>query len=165
MKPVLGLGSCHRSIYFSSSVNFLQPYGLQHARFLCSSLTRSLVKLISIELVIPSNHLILCHPLLLLLSIFLSIRVFSNESGLRISWPNIGASASVLPVNIQGLFPLGLTSLISLQSKGLSRVFSSTTNQKYQFFSAPTLTSVHDYWKNHTFDYMDLCWQSGVSAF
>ena len=77
-------------------------------------------------------------PLLLLPSIFLSIRVFSNESVLHIRWPSIGvsASASVLPVNIQSWFPLGLTGLISLQSKRLSRVFSSTTVQKHQFFSA-----------------------------
>ena len=70
---------------------------------------------------------------------------------------SFGASASVLPMNIQGWFPLGLTSLISLQSKGLSRVFSSTTIWKHQFFSSQllygsTLTSIHDYWKNHSFD-------------
>ena len=88
-----------------------------------------------IQSVMPSNHLILCHPLLLPPSIFPSIRVFSNESVLRIRWPNIGvsASASVLPMNIQDWFPLGWTRLISLQSKGLSRVFSSTTVQKHQF--------------------------------
>ena len=82
---------------------------------------------------------------------------------------SIGASgsASVLPMNIQGWFPLGLTGLIFLQSKGLSRVLSSTTVQKHQFFwcskafsllDGPTLTSIHDYWKNHSFDYMVLCW-------
>ena len=79
------------------------------------------------------------------------------------------ASASVLPVNIQGCLPLGLTGLISLQSKGLSRVFSSTTIWKHQFFGTqPSLWSnshiVHNYWKNHSFDYMDLGWQSDVSA-
>jgi len=91
---------------------------------------------LSIISVMPSNHLILCHPLLLLLSIFPSIRVFSNESVLHIRWPNIGvsASASVLPMYIQDWFPLGWTDLISLQSKGLSRVFSNTTVQKHQFF-------------------------------
>ena len=93
-------------------------------------------KPMSIVLVMPSNHLIPCRPLLLLPSIFPSIRVFSVSclfgSG---SW-NIGASASasVLPMNIQDWFPLGLTGLISLQSKGLSRVFSSTTVWKHQFF-------------------------------
>ena len=87
--------------------------------------------------VMPSNHLILC-PLLPLPSIFPSIKIFSNESALRIRWPNIGVSpsTSVLPVNTQDRSPLGWTDWISLQSKGLSRVFSNTTVQKHQFFSA-----------------------------
>ena len=95
-------------------------------------------KLMSIESVIPSNHLILRHPLLFLLSIFISIRVFSNESALYIRWPKywVSASASVLPMNIQGWSPLGWTGWISLQSKGLSRVFSNTTAQKRQFLGA-----------------------------
>ena len=85
-----------------------------------------------------SNHLILCHPHLLLPLIFPNIRLFSKESALRIGGQNIGAlaSASVLSMNIQGWFPLGLTGLISLQSKGLSRVSSSTTVWKHQSFSA-----------------------------
>ena len=87
--------------------------------------SQSLLKLVSTEAVMPSNHLIFCH-LLLLLSVFPSTRVFSNELALRIR-ASIGASVLVLPMNIQGWFPLGLTSLISLQSKGLSRVFSSRT--------------------------------------
>ena len=79
---------------------------------------------------------------------------------------SIGASTSVLPMNIQGWFPSGLTSLISLLSKGLSRVCSRTTVQRYRFFGTqPSLTSMHDYWKNHSCDYMDLCQQSDVSAF
>ena len=94
--------------------------------------SRSLLKLTSIELVM-SNHLILCRHLLLLPSIFLSIRVFSSESVFPSGVQSIGvtASASVLPVNIQDSFPLALTGLISLQSKGLSRVFSNTTVQKH----------------------------------
>ena len=100
--------------------------------------SRSLPRLKSIESVMPSNHLILCHPLLLLPSIFPSIRVFSNESALCIRWPNIGVSAStsVLPMNTQDWSPLGWTVWISLQSKGLWRVFSNTTVQKHQFFGA-----------------------------
>ena len=88
----------------------------------------SLLKLMSM-LVMPSNHLILCCPLLHLPSISPSIRVFPNELALRISGQSTRASASVsvLPVNIQCSFPLGLTGLISLQSKRLSRVFSNTT--------------------------------------
>ena len=96
----------------------------------------SLPKLMSIDLVMPSNHLILCH-LLLPFSIFPSISVFSNESVLRIRWPKYWSlgSASILPMNIQDWLPLGWAGWISLQSKGLSRVFSNTTVQKHQFFS------------------------------
>ena len=98
----------------------------------------------SIESVMPYNHLILCYPLLLLPSTFLSIRVFSNESAVWTRWPNTGASASasVLSMYIQGWFPLGLTDLIFLQSKGLLRIFSSTTVWKNQFLSnQPSLWS------------------------
>ena len=82
----------------------------------------------------------------------------------------VSASASVLPMNIQHWSPLGLTGLVSLQSEGLSRIFYNTTVKKHQFLGAvffygPTLTSIHNYWKNHSFGYMDLCWQSNVSAF
>ena len=103
---------------------------------------RSLLKLISIESVMPSNHLILCCSLLLLPSIFPSIRVFSNESVLCIRWLKYW-SFGISPSNeYSGLIPLGLTGLISLQSKGLSRTFASTTGQKCQFFgSQPSLWS------------------------
>ena len=127
-------------LLFSRSVmsDSLQPIRLQHARLPCPSLSQSLVKLMSIESVMPSNHLILCHPLLLLPLVFPSIRVFPTESVLHIRWPNIGTSTSalVIPMNIQGWFPLGLTGLIPLLSKGLSRVFSSTTVQKHQFLGS-----------------------------
>ena len=81
---------------------------------------------------------------------------------------SVGASASALPMNIQGWFPLGLTLLISLLPKGFSRAVSSTTIWKHQFFRAqPSLwsISVPDYWKNHNFDCTDLYWKSNVSAF
>ena len=85
---------------------------------------------------------------------------------------SIGASpsASVFLMNIQGSFPLGLTGWICLQSEGLSRVFSNAAVQKHQFFGTqPSLwfnsQSIHDYWTNHGFEYMDICWQSNVSAF
>ena len=101
-----------------------------------------------------------CCPPLLLPSVFPSIRVFSSESALCISWPKYGVStsASVLPMNIQDWFPLGWTGWISLHSKGLSRVFSNTTVQKHlsslvlSFLYSPSLTSIHDYWKNNSFD-------------
>ena len=104
----------------------------------------SLLKLISIELVIPSNHLILCRPL------SSHLQSFPASGSFQVSWffasggqsIGVSASASVLPVNIQDWFPLGWTGWISLQSKGLSGVFSSTTVQKHQFFSAqPSLWS------------------------
>ena len=99
--------------------------------------SRSLLKLMSIESVMPSNHLILCHPLLLLPSIFPSIRVFSNESVLPIRWPKYWSfNFSISPFNeYSGLISFR-TGWISLQSKGLSRVFSNTTVQKHQLFSA-----------------------------
>ena len=99
------------------------PWTAAHQASLSSTNSLGLLKLLSIESAMPSNRLILCHALLLLPSIFPSIRVFSNESVLWIRWPNIGVSAStsVLPMNIQDWFPLGLTGWISLQSKGLSK--------------------------------------------
>ena len=100
--------------------------------------SRSSLKLMSIELVMPFIHLILCNPLLLLPPIPHSIRVFSNESTLRMRWPKywISALASFLPKKSQGWSPSEWTGWISLQSMGLSRVFSNTTVQKHRFFSA-----------------------------
>ena len=98
----------------------------------------------SIELVMPSNHLILCCPFVLLSYIFPSIRVFSKESALHIRWPKYWSFSFsiVLPMNIQDWSPLGWTGWICLQSKGLSGVFSNTTVQKHQFFgSQPCLCS------------------------
>ena len=99
--------------------------------------SQSLLKLMCIESVMPSKkHLMLCRPLLFLSSIFPSIRVFPVSQFFASGGQRFGtsASASVLPMNIQDWFPLGLTSLISSQSKGLSRVFSNTTDQRHQFF-------------------------------
>ena len=122
---------------------FATPWTAVPQASLSFTISQSLLKLMSIELVMLSNHLILYCPLLLS-SVFPSIRVFSSELALRIRWQSIriSASASVLPVNIQDWFPLGLTGLISLKSKGLSRIFSNTTVGKYQFFdSQPSLWS------------------------
>ena len=100
--------------------------------------SRSSLKLMSIELVMPSSHLILCRPLLLLPPTPPSIRVFSNESTLLMRWPKywVSALASFLPKYTQGWSPLEWTGWISLQFKGLSGVFSNTTVQKHQFFGA-----------------------------
>ena len=233
----------------------LPPHEMQHTTLPCLfTISRSLLKLISTESVMLYNQLIFCCPLLLLPSVFPSIRVFSNELACLIRWPKYwcfsfsislsneysvlisfridwldlpaiqgtlkgllphcsskasvlwcsaffivqfshlnmttgktialtlqtfvgkvmslffnhsvmsdslrshgNTSASVVPMNIQDWFPLGLTNFISLQSKELSRVFSNTTVEKCQFFTfsplySPTLTSIHDYWKNHSLD-------------
>ena len=111
---------------FSRVRLFETPGTAAHQASLSSTVIQSLLKLMSIELVMPYNHLILCRPLLLPPSIFPSIRVFSNESALASGGQSIGVSPStlVLPMNIQDWFPLGWTGWISLQSKGLWRVFS-----------------------------------------
>ena len=120
-------------------------------------------KPMSIESVMPSNHLILCIPFSSCPQSFPASGSFPDRQLFVSGVQSIGtsASASVFKMNIQGWFPLGLTDLIILLSKGLSRVFSSPTTGKYQFFDAQpshglTLTSVHDYWRNHSFDCIDL---------
>ena len=160
-------------LLFSHSVvsDSLRPHGLQHARFPCPPLSPG----------ICSNSCPLsqwCHKI-----IQSSVTPFScPQSFPASSFPmsqcfassgqsiRASALASVLPMSIQSWFPLGLIGLISLLSQGLSRLFSSTTVWKHQFFGirllyGPSLTSVRDYWKNHSFDFMDLYWQSDVSAF
>ena len=117
---------------------FVTPWTVAHQASPSITNSWSLLKLMSIESVMPSNHLILCCPLLLLPSIFPSIWSLPTSQLFVSGGQSIGASASasVLPMNIQDLFHLGLTGWISLQSKGLSRVFSKTRVQKHQFFSA-----------------------------
>ena len=147
--------------------NSLQSHGLQHSRLLSPSLSPG----------VCSNSCPLsqwCHPTIssFVAPFFSCFQSFPASGSFSVSqfFPSggqsIGASASVLPMHIQAWFPLGLTGLILL-SKRLARVFSSTTVQKYQLslFYVPTLTYIHDYWKNHCFTYMDRCWQSDVSAF
>ena len=151
----------------------LWPHGLQYARLPCSSVSPGVCSnSCPLNQWCCPNHLILCPPLLLLPSIFPSIRVFSMSGLFQSGGHSIRASplASVLPMNIQVWFSLELTHLISLQFKGLSRVLFSTTVQKHQFFGTQTsLWSnshiIHDCWKNHSFDCTDLCRQSNASAF
>ena len=127
----------HIQVQFSSSVvsNSLRSYGLQHSRLPCPSPTPR-VHPNPCPLNRSSSHLILCHPLLLLPSIFRSIRLFSNESALRIRWPKYWSfSFNISPSNEHsGLISFRMDWWISLQSKGLSRVLSNTTVQKHQFF-------------------------------
>ena len=117
---------------------FATPWIAARQASLSITNSRSSVRLTSIESVMPSSHLILCHPLLLLPPIPPSIRDFSNESTLRMRWPEYWSfSFSISPSKEHpGLISLGWTGWTSLQSKGLSRVFSNTTVQKHQFFSA-----------------------------
>ena len=117
---------------------FLTLWTAARQASLSFTISLSLLKLMSIESVMPSNRLILCRPLLLLSSAFPSIRFFSSESAFHIRWPQYWSfSFTISPSNeYSGLVSLWLTGLISLQSKGLSRVFSSTTVQKHQFFGA-----------------------------
>ena len=125
-----------------------------------------------IESLMPSDQLILCCPLLLLPPIFPASGPFPMSQFFASGGQSIGAwaSQSVIPINIQEWFPLRLTDLISLKSKGLSRVFFGTIIQKHQFCGTQpsygaALTSVHDYWKSHSLEYMDLCQQSDGFTF
>ena len=119
-----------------SCLTFETPWTAAHQASLSIINSWSLPKLMSIEPVMPSNHLILCHPLFLPPSIFPSIRVFFNKSALRIKWPKYWSSRFSISTSNEcsGLISLGWTGWISLHSKGLSRVFSNTAVQKHQFF-------------------------------
>ena len=126
------------SVQFSCSVvsDFATPWTAAHQASLSITNSWNLLKLMSIESVMPSNHLILCRPLLLPPSIFPNIGVFSNQLVLRIGWPKYWSfSFSISPSNeYSGLISFRMDWLISLLSKGLSRVFSNITLQKHQFF-------------------------------
>ena len=188
----------------------LWPHGLQHAEASWSfTISWSLLKLMSIELMMLSNHLILYRPPLLLPSIFPSFRIFYNESALCIRWSKYW-SLSISPSNeysglisfridwfdllaVQGILKsllqhqnskasvlwhsaflkVHLSHLYLTTGKAIaltiwtfiSKVISLLFNTLSKLFFGPTLTSIHDYWKNHSFDYLGLCQQSDVSAF
>ena len=128
---------------------------------------------LSIKSVMPPHHLILCYPLLLQTSIFPNIRVFSNESVLRIRWPKDWSfSFSISPSKeYSGLISFRMDWLDLLAVQGESREssptsqFKSISSSALSFLYGPTLTFTYDYWKNHSFDYKDLCGKSDVSAF
>ena len=149
--------SSHSVMFMSNS---LRRHGLQHARLPCPSPTPGVYSNSC-----PSSRW--CHPTISSCVIPFSscLQSFPASGSFQMSWLfasggqriGVSASAPVLSMNIQNWFPLELTGWISLQSKGLSRVFSNTTVQKHQFLMlsflyGPTLTSIHDYWKKHTFD-------------
>ena len=136
---------------------FATPWATARQASLSISSSQSLLKFMSITSVMLSNCLVLCHPLLLLPSIFPSIRVFSNESVLHIWWPKYWSfSFNISPFHeYSDYIHLRLTGLISLQSKGLAGVFSNTqfksiSSSAFSFLYSPTLTSIHDCQKNHS---------------
>ena len=148
--------------YISQSVQPLSriqlfpiPWTAARQGSLSISNSECLPKLMSIEWVMPSNHLILCRPLLLLPSIFPSIRVFSNESVLLIRWPKYWSfSFRISPSNTQHWSPLGWTPCSPRDSQESSPTpqFKSINSSALSFLFSPVLTSIHDYWKNHSLD-------------
>ena len=150
---------------------FPTPWTAACQASLSFTISQRLLKLISIESVMPSNHLILCHHLPLLPSVFPSIRVFSSESALCIRWPKYWSfSFSISPSNEHsGLisfridwFDLAVQG--TLKSSAAPQ-FKSINSLVLSLLYDPILTSVHDFWKKHSFDCIDLCQQSDVSAF
>ena len=132
---------------------FVTPWTAAHWVSLSITSSWSLLKVMSIELLMPSNHLILCHFLLLLPSIFPSIRVFSNESALRIRLSKYW-SFSISPSNeYSGLISFRLDWLdLAVQESSPTSQFKSISSLELSFLYSPTVTSKHDYWKNHSFD-------------
>ena len=138
---------------------FATPWTAARLTFLSITNSQSLLNLMSIESVMPSNHLILYCPLLLLPSIFPNIRVFSNESALRIKWPKYWSfSFSISPSNEHPeLISLRIDWLDLLAVQGTLKSsptpqFKSINSSAFSFLYSPTLTSIHDYWKNHSLD-------------
>ena len=162
-----------RLLFVVQSLNrvwfFSTPWTIPRQTSLSFTISRSLLKLMSIESVMPSNHLILCHPLLLLPSLFPSIRVFSNELALCIWWPKYWSSSfSISPSNeYSGLisFRIDWFDLLTVQGtlKSLLQHHSLKASilwhtAFYMVQLSHPVVSVHDYWKKHSFDYMDFCW-------
>ena len=149
---------------------FATPWTAAHQAPLSFTISQNVLKLMSIESVMLSNHLILCHLLLLLPVAFPSIRVFSNESALCIRWPKYW-SFSINPSNeYSGLISLRIDWFDHWDVQGTLKCppksqFKSNNSLVLKLLYGPTLTFIHDYWKNHSFDYMDFCQQSDVSAF
>jgi len=129
-----------------------------------------LLKLMSIESVMPTNHLILCRPLLLLPSVFPSIRIFSNELALHIRWPRYWSFSFSPSKEYSGLISLRMDWLDLLAVQGTLKSLLQHRSWKasilwHSAFFMVQLSPVHDYWKNHSFGCVDLCRQSDVSAF
>ena len=134
---------------------FVTPWIPAHQAYLSITISRSSLKLASTESVMPFSHLILCCPLFLLPPIPPSIRALSNESTLHMRWTKYSALASFLPKKSQGWSPSEWTGWISWQSKDSQESsptpqFKSINSSVLSFLHSPTLTSVRDYWKNHS---------------
>ena len=144
------------------------PWTAAHQASLSITNSQSLLKLMSLESVMPSNHLILSCPLLLP-SVLPGIRVFYNESVLRIRWPRYWSfSFSISLSNAYSVsisFGMDWFDLLASQESSPAPQFESINSSAFNLHYGSTLTFVHDYWKNHSFDYMDLCQQSDASAF
>ena len=151
---------------------FVTTWTAAHQTSLSITNSWSPPKPMSIELVMPSNHLILCRPLLLLSLIIPRIKVFSNDSALCIRWPKYWSfSFNISPTKEHpGLISFRMDWLDLLAVQGTlesspTPQFKSINSAALSFLHSPTLTSIHDYWKTHSFNQMDLCPQSNVSAF
>ena len=169
-----GVSWSFSSVQSLSQVQLLAtPWTAAHQASLSITSSGNILKLMSIESVIPSNHLILCHPLLLLPSIFPNIRVFSNESVLHFRWSKYwNFSFNIIPSNEHSgliFFRMDQLDLLAVQGtlKSLLQHHSSETINSFasSFLYSPTLISIHDYWRKHSLDQIDICWQSNVSAF
>ena len=133
------------------------PWTAAHQASLSIANSWSLLKLMSVDMVMPSNHLILCHPLLLVPSILPIIRVFSNESDFRIRWPKCWSFSISSSNEYSGLisFRMAWLDLLAVQDSQESSTtpqFKSINSSALSFLYSPTLTSIHDYWKHHSFD-------------
>ena len=166
------LSCTHTSLVVQSCLTLCHTMDSAHQASLSIANSRSLLKLMSIELVMPSSHLILCRPLLLLLCL-------SQHQGLFKWVSSLHQVAKVLELQLHhqsfqwifrtdflqhGLVGSPWSSRDSQESSPTPQ-FKSINSSALSFLYSPTLTSIHDYWKNHNFDKMDLCWQSNVSAF
>ena len=156
-----GLALCHSHLLrfssvqsFSCALLFVTPWTAALQASLSNTNSWSLLKLMSIESVMPSNHLILCRPLLLLPSIFSSVRVFSSQSVLRIRWPKYWSfSFSISPSNeYSGLISFRIDWLDLLAVQGTLESLLQHHSSKASILLCSAFTSIHDYWENHSFD-------------
>ena len=172
--PLCDWKSGSQLVHFSHSVvsYYLWPHGLQHARLLCPSPTlRAYSNSCPLSQWFHPNISSSVTPFSSS-SVFPSIRVFSSELTLHIRYPkywSFSFSFSFLPMNIQSWFPLGLTVWSPCHARHCQESspeqFKSISSSVLSLLYGPTVTSLHDCWENHSFDDMDVCWQSNVSAF